>query len=325
MSDFKTIPDLLQNWNDGRIALPIQVTTRIMGIWEDEFGDKLPTAHQEFLHFCLLINYKEISYEFLEFLGSMRPSDLELFFSDTSKRFAKHGLFDIQLSRDQTITCSISAVLYQYLRQSIKDWPEILIHGTSVLGNKVPRSSKDNHRTSIEILTPHVELLARYIISTPKMMDPPARYLDNLERIASLLRLKGDDGDAIKLYGYIHQQNKIPKRNNNQTVHLKLSPARTAELYNNMGLSCLNEGDITFACSCFDKAIATLESAGFSNTTTMLEVIANVARARLDKEDYSAAERLLVRTLSDSQEEGKSPPPGSTSLAAATLSWICSI
>jgi tetratricopeptide (TPR) repeat protein len=306
MLGFKTISYFLQNWNNGEIKFPSQMITRIRGILEDEFCGRLPTSQKDLLEFCLLINHKAISYEFLEFLEFLEPKDLELFFSDTIERFARHGLLETRLPRGQTVTCSISAVLYQYLRQSIKSWPDNLTTSTRILAHKVPRSSKDNHRASLEILAPHTELFAKYIINTPKMVNPPATYLDNMERIASLLRLLGHDGDAIKLYGYIHQQNKEPKTGKEaRPGRLKLSHARTAELYNNMGLSCLNEGDVTFACSCFDKAIATLESGNLGNTNTMLEVVANVARANLDIEDYAAAERLLVDMLSKFQKKGQ--------------------
>jgi len=280
--------------------------SRISGILEDEFCGGLPASHKELLDFFLLVNHKAISYEFLEFLEHLEVKDLERFFSDTIERFARHGLLEIRLPRGQTATCSVSTVLYQYLRQTINSWPDNLTAGTRMLARKVPRSSKDNHRASLEILAPHTELFAKCIINTPKMLSPSSKYLDDMERIASLLRLLGHDGDAIKLYGYIHQQNKDPKTGKDAGQgHLKLSHARTAEVYNNMGLSCLNEGDVTFARSCFDKAIATLESGNLGNTNTMLEVVANVARANFDIEDYSAAERLLVDMLSKFQKKGQ--------------------
>ncbi|KAH8777972.1 hypothetical protein BGZ57DRAFT_345735 [Hyaloscypha finlandica] len=294
MLGFKTISYFVQNWNDGKIKLPSQMVARIRGILEDEFPGGSTSNHHNLLNFCLLINHKAVSYEFLEFLNLR---DLELFFSDTTERFARHGLLETRIPYSQTVTCSISAVLYLYLRQSIKNWPDNLMTGARIVALKVPRSSKDNYRASIEILAPHAKIFAKYIINTPKRMNPQASYLDDMERIASLLRLLGHDSDAIKLYGYIHEHHKQHKR----FGELALTDARTAELYNNMGLSCLNEGDITFACSCFDKAIATLKIGNLANSSTMLEVIANVARAKLETEDYVAAEDLLVDMLSKFQ------------------------
>ena len=298
MLGFKTVSHFVQNWNNGEIKLPSQMVARIRSILEDEFPGGLTSSHHNLLNFCLLINHKAVSYEFLEFLNLR---DLGLFFSDTTERFARHGLLETRIPSSQTVTCSISTVLYQYLRQSIKIWPDNLAAGARILALKVPRSSKDNYRASIEILAPHAKIFAKYIINTPRTINPQASYLDDMERIASLLRLLGHDSDAIKLYGYIHQQNKEPKIKGIKLTQLKLADARTAELYNNMGLSCLNEGDITFACSCFDKAIATLKIGNLANSSTMLEVIANVARAKLETEHYEAAEDLLVNMLSKFQ------------------------
>lgn len=285
---FKTIPIFIDHWQDGQIKLSSQLMARVQDILEQEFPSGLPSSQKDLLELCLLFDHKAISYEFLEFLGL--PS-LQLFFGENSERFARHGLIETTLPLDQSVTCSISAILYQYLRQSVRNWDPLLTRAAGALAPKVPRSSKDNYRVSIELLAPHAEIFAKYVINTPKLSNPDAHYLDDMERIASLLRLLGNDRDAITLYGYIHQ-------GNNDGIHrsTKLSAARTAELYNNMGLSCLNEGDIKFAQSCFDKATDALKGK-LADSQTMLEVIANRARAHIEMEEYHCAVPLLVDSI----------------------------
>jgi len=115
---------------------------RIKGILEDEFPNGSPSSQKDLLELCLLFNHKAISYEFLGFLGL---PNLELFFGDNSERFARHGLIETRIPVDQTVTCSISTILYQYLRQPVQNWASLLTRAASALAPKVPPSSKDNY------------------------------------------------------------------------------------------------------------------------------------------------------------------------------------
>jgi len=104
-----------------------------------------------------------------------------------------------------------------------------------------------------------------------------------------LLRLLGKDVDAIKLYSLIHQQNTVFKLT-------KLSDIRTAKVYNNMGLSFMNKGDMKLAQSYFKKAKQALPPRE-SYTETRLQIVANIARTLMEMEAYSHAVTLLKSNL----------------------------
>ncbi|KAK2616964.1 hypothetical protein QQS21_000053 [Conoideocrella luteorostrata] len=291
---FKTLSVFLRHWRDGEMELPTQSFSRLNRILEFEFGEAIPASQMDVLNICLLFDYKAMSYDFLEYLGI---SGLESFFGNTIERLARHSLIETRLPDRQSVTFSLSELLYQFLRQSATVWHSVVRRAASLLAEKVPRSHKDNYRERIELLAPHAVMFSKYIHTTQKSVTGSAEFLDNLERIASLLRLLDKDVDAIKLYGLIHQENaKLPSS-------MQLTPLRTAEVYNNMGLSCMNEGDMKLAHSCFEKAAHALPTK--ESPETRLQIIANTARSLMEMEEYATAVILLSATLESNQSTDK--------------------
>ncbi|KAI1129926.1 hypothetical protein F5Y10DRAFT_237019 [Nemania abortiva] len=287
---FKTLSIFLNHWQGGGMKLPVQTLEGLNRILQTEFNGALPTSQIEILNLCLLFDYKAISYEFLEYLGI---SGLESFFNNTIQRLAWHGIVEAKPPGHQSVTCSFSELLYQFLRQSVVNWDAVMRRAASLLAEKVPRSHKDNYRERIELLAPHAVMFSKYIHATRESIKSSAEFLDNLERIASLLRLLDKGVDAIKLYNFIHQENeKLLKLT-------QLTPLRTAEVYNNMGLSFVNEGDMKLALSCFGKAKHILPWKG--NRETLLQIIANEARALMEMEEYAGAESLLSTQLENNK------------------------
>lgn len=296
---YKTLSTFLNHWRDGDIKLPHQTLDKLNDILQDEFGEVLPESQKEILNICLLFDYKAISYEFLEYIGI---SDLEPFFCNTIEHLARHGLVERRLPDRQSVTCSFSELLYQFLRHSVTNWDSIVHKVARLLAEKVPRSHKDNYQKRIELLAPHATTFSNYLHATQKPISSSSTELiDNLERIASLLRLLDKDVSAIKLYNLIHQKNaKLPG-------HKQLAPLQMAELYNNMGLSFMNEGDVRLAHSCFEKAKDAIPQVSVSQrkNETRLRIIANIARALIEMEEYATAESLLSTNLESNKSMSK--------------------
>ncbi|KAI1090384.1 hypothetical protein F5B19DRAFT_484570 [Rostrohypoxylon terebratum] len=287
---FKKSSIFLSHWRDGEVKLPNHTVDRIM---QGEFGIGLPKCQMDILNICLLCDYKAISYDFLEYL---EISDLESFFCNTIERLARHGLIERRLADRQSVTCSFSELLYQFLRQSITSWDLLLYKVAGLLAAKVPRSSSDNYRKHIELLAPHAAKFSNYLHTTQKpiLINSPD-FLGDLERVASLLRLLDRDADAIKLYSFIHQNNA------KLSAPRKLEPLRMAEVYNNMGLSLMNEGDVKLAYSCFEKALFISPS----NQVMKSQIIANTARAFIEMDQYGSAKILLLINIRRNESKDK--------------------
>ncbi|KAI1341260.1 hypothetical protein F5Y15DRAFT_28961 [Xylariaceae sp. FL0016] len=247
---------------------------------------------------CALLNHKFISYELLEFLGlrSYLPP-----FGQIMQRLAKYGLVETRVSQNRKVTCSFSAVLHQHIRQSIKYPSPLVSKVAGLLAQKVPRSSENDQRRVLDLLGPHAETLMLSLMDKKKIPLPKREDIDNMERIASLLRLRGDDPKAIELYGHCYQlatrfDQKQAEDPITDYTFPRLDPQRLAELYNNMGLSSFNEGNFAFAKTCFGRAENVLREEKLTDSLTIIEVIVNNIWVHLTTEEYQEA--YIVAQLS---------------------------
>ncbi|KAI0378260.1 hypothetical protein F5Y04DRAFT_284018 [Hypomontagnella monticulosa] len=295
----KTVGMLIERFRFGQAKLPWGFWTNINSILTiEDPKTRSPITWNRFLQLCVLLDGKTMSYELLEFLGL---SDYLLPFTQIIQRLAKYGLVETRVSRDQKITCCFSAILCQFIRQSmVRPW-FIVSEVANFLAKKVPRSSKEHYRKAVDILGPHVEAFAEWLIARAKLVTPTIEDLDNMERLASLLRLRGNDSRAIEIYGLVYHLNTSIRRtrlNMTETMkerQLSLPRARLAELYNNMGISSLNEGNIVFAMTCFTRAEVEVKEAEISATRTqiMIEIMVNKVWAHMAMEEHEKAHTLV--------------------------------
>ncbi|KAK3382532.1 hypothetical protein B0T24DRAFT_17415 [Lasiosphaeria ovina] len=308
------------------IDLPNRLLNRIKAAIDDDLPAGLPLYQQELFNQFLVFDYQNISSHFLDklaepdadgekkalshTLGKSQSDGLQelrlqvaSFCRTTSVAFARHGLIDITFATANTpTTYRLSGVLFNSLRQTLPSLSAIINTGAEKLARKVPRSSNDNYKSLVRLLIPHCRTLAAHATGTPAMSMPkPIQYLQNMERIASCFRILGQDAEAIKLYGYIH--NEIAAL----FPRFKMKRRQRAELYNNMGLSWMNEGDAVFAIKCFSMSLGALR--GKQSELEMIPV------SRLGSSLISSNERaedipVVMEEAEEEQEgEGACPTP----------------
>ncbi|KAI1876494.1 hypothetical protein JX265_004020 [Neoarthrinium moseri] len=316
---YKSLTAFKKQWAHGKIRLPAQFTTDITSIFTLEYGSKGPGSEaNDLLSLCTLFDSRALTYEFLEFI---EVPNLSQFFMSIIPRLVVHGLVEMR-SDHQSVGFSLSEILRQYVLQKPESNPRLIGTAMKLLAEKAPRSSKDGYSNAIDLLAPHAERFAQHLMSMPVAPFIDKEALNNLERIASVLRLKGSSKTTLQLYGYVHHKNRdVPGQRAGKSeltrMHAKdlsqqitpemfqLSPRRTAELYNNMGLCSLLDGGIKFAQSCFTKGLNVLVACDLCDSPTILEVVANLAWTHIEMEQLESLEPLL-RLLVNGFEGGDS-------------------
>lgn len=280
----------------GHAGLSSRLSLRIKSILQSEFPGGLPKRQLELLRLFIMFDYQNITSQFLDCIGL---EDLSSFFSNTSTALARHGLIDIVIPRgDSPTRYRISALMFNYVRQKLRnqELAFILSDAIAVVARSVPRSSNDNYESPVRLLLPHCKTLANFATTISASSTPkPGQYLSHLQRIASCFRIVGQDGQAIKLYGYVHREI------TSLTLNVDILPRQVAEFYNNMGLSWMNEGDVRFAIMCFHRAVAILSAAGRAGQESgVLTLAQRLADMQLDSiihwpEDFAPGDFSLVR------------------------------